>query len=95
MTDELPHEQLITTAYWSFGNGGLLDGRPIEAVSHLIAYRPGLGTPGPTLCGIDRFAKNGPGGGWHTTARNPYGQQTPVCPVCVDELRRRIRTEGS
>ena len=43
-----------------FSWGGLLDGLPAEHAIHLVR-RTKNGTPGPTLCGIDRFAKDGPG----------------------------------
>lgn len=85
------HTSLTTTAYWTFASGGLVDGKPVDGRSHLIARQANGGTPGPTLCGIDRFAKGGPGGGRHPTSRNPFGVQAPVCPTCVDELRSRIK----
>lgn len=81
---------LITTSYWTFASGGLVDAKPVDGLSHLVAQRPNGGTPGPTLCGIDRFAKGGAGGGRHPTRRNNFGVEAPVCPVCVDALRGRI-----
>jgi hypothetical protein len=42
-----------------FANGGLFDAEPVGPI-HLIRSTK-HGTPGPTLCGIDRFANGAPG----------------------------------
>ena len=91
---DIDHTLWITTSYWTFSSGGLLDSKPVDGLSHLIAHRPGGGTPGPTLCGIDRFAKGGAGGGFHPTSSNIFGVEAPVCPTCVDALRARIARVG-
>ena len=31
----------ITTSYWTFSSGGLLDSKPVDGLSHLIAHRDG------------------------------------------------------
>lgn len=41
-----------------FHSGGLLDSEPVDDCSHLVRMNARGGTPGPTLCGIDRFAPN-------------------------------------
>ena len=43
-----------------FSRGGLFDGKPTDNLVHLVRSTNG-GTPGPTLCGIDRFAQDCPG----------------------------------
>lgn len=41
--------------------GGWFDSRPADGyMAHLVRATQ-RGTPGPTLCGYDRFAKDGPG----------------------------------
>jgi hypothetical protein len=53
---------------------------------HLVRYARGGGTPGPTLCGVDRFAKDGPGwsvGGGHS---GPGITHKP-CPGCAETAR--------
>ena len=53
-------EMIDGYATLQFSVGGLFDGRTIGQPIHLVR-RVDHGTPGPTLCGIDRFAKGGPG----------------------------------
>jgi hypothetical protein len=72
----------VTFTYWTLTWGGLFDGRPADDVTHLVRQLPSGGTPGPTFCGIDRFAKDGPGGSWHSTPRNPFGEVRPICEAC-------------
>lgn len=65
-------------SYWELTWGGLLHMRSHDGVIHHVR-QVGHGTPGPTICGIDRFAKGGPGGRW---SRTPDG--LPLCPDCAD-----------
>lgn len=65
--------------------GGLFDGRSEDALIHLALTNDRIaGAHGPTLCGIDRFAKDGPGfsvgGGLSTT--------TTPCASCIAEGRK-------
>lgn len=55
-TDELPVTGL-STLQWSWG--GLFNGRPVMDIC--LVRSTSRGTPGPTLCGQDRFAKSAPG----------------------------------
>lgn len=57
--------------YWEFSpDGG-------ELHAHLILKNPDNGTPGPTMCGRERFGPGTPGGGWRSAPRRP------VCPDCL------------
>lgn len=57
-----PDDRTVTTlATLQFASGGLVGAKPVDDYAcHLIRSTPN-GTPGPTLCGLDRFA---PGAGW-------------------------------
>ncbi len=53
-----PTVRVLTTL--QFANGGLFDSVPTDHLIHLVRHT-NRGTPGPTLCGIDRFAKGSAG----------------------------------
>ena len=53
-----PTVRALTTL--QFANGGLFDSVPTDYLIHLVRST-NRGTPGPTLCGIDRTVKGGPG----------------------------------
>jgi hypothetical protein len=58
----LSAESVIGLTTCQFAWGGLFDGRPAESPSLIHLVRTSrTGTPGPTLCGIDRFAPDAPG----------------------------------
>lgn len=68
--------------------GGLIDAVSADNLAHLVRGTR-RGTPGPTLCGIDRFAKGGPGfsvGGGVT----PHGVVFDACLGCVEAARREF-----
>lgn len=44
-----------------FSTGGLFDGKPVDGYKVHLVRRTNRGTPGPTLCGIDRFAEGSAG----------------------------------
>lgn len=76
-----------------FHVGGLFDGRALSNRVHLIRGLVRGGTPGPTLCGIDRFARDedgkrtGPGwsvGGGCIDPRVTY----ECCKGCAEAARR-------
>lgn len=55
---------------------------------HLVRQKHDGTTPGPTLCGIDRFAPLGPG--WALTGvSEPDDIRTP-CPGCTETARREF-----
>lgn len=62
--------------------GGLFDSRPADGyMAHLVRSTK-RGTPGPTLCGIDRFAKDAPGWSVRGGISGPKITHTP-CDGCV------------
>ncbi|WAB09167.1 hypothetical protein SEA_EESA_57 [Arthrobacter phage Eesa] len=72
--------RIVALATLQFSRGGLFDSRPLPEI-HLVRMAAGAGTPGPTLCGIDRFAKDAPGwsvGGGVSGA----GIEAVPCPGC-------------
>lgn len=83
-------DQAVTdTVYLStlqFSWGGLFDSRPADGKAHLVRGAK-RGTPGPTLCGIDRFAKDGPGWSVGGGVSGPGITHTP-CEGCVAEARK-------
>ena len=68
-----------------FHVGGLFDCEPVDDVAHLVRSAD-RGTPGPTLCGIDRFAKGS--AGWSVGGGVQHLNRAPdPCRQC-DEYRR-------
>lgn len=61
-----------------FHVGGLFDSRVVERRIHLVR-RTRRGTPGPTLCGLDRFRPDSPG--W-SVGGGISGDYMP-CPECA------------
>lgn len=76
---------VVYLATCQFAWGGMFDGKAVDDLLHLV--RGTLqGTPGDTLCGIDRFAADTPGwsiGGGITE----HGQTFTPCPGCVTTAR--------
>lgn len=70
-----------------FANGGLVGAVPTDYLVHLIRGVAGGGTPGPTLCGIDRFADNAPGWSVGGGVYGP-GMTHTACPGCVAAAKR-------
>jgi hypothetical protein len=56
MTDEITALSTL-----QFSVGGLLDSQPVDDYTVHLVRSTGRGTPGPTLCGIDRLAKGSAG----------------------------------
>lgn len=71
--------------------GGLFDPRPTadNYAVHLVRATD-RGTPGPTLCGIDRFADDAPGWSVGGGVSGPGIKHTP-CQGCADVARRDFR----
>jgi hypothetical protein len=73
-----------------FSWGGLFDGKPADDYAvHLVRQKKGGGTPGPTLCGIDRFADGSPGWSVGGGISGPGIVHAP-CPECATEARVRF-----
>lgn len=72
-----------------FAYGGMFDSAP-EYVGgydiHLVRSAAGHGTPGPTLCDIDRFAEGCPGWSVGGGVSGPAYVHKP-CPACAQVAR--------
>ena len=94
MTDD----RITSLCTLQFSWGGLFDGRPADDYTvHLIRQKAGGGTPGPTLCGIDRFAKDVPGWSVGGGISGPGITHKP-CPGCATAARvqfTRLPVTGS
>lgn len=82
-------DNVIALVTLQFSWGGLLDSRPADGQMHLVR-ETNRGTPGPTLCGIDRFAKDAPGWSVGGGVSGPGITHTP-CGGCVAVARETFR----
>ncbi|AYN58606.1 hypothetical protein PBI_MELONS_60 [Arthrobacter phage Melons] len=73
--------RVVALATCQFSRGGLFDSRPADKNIHLVRMTASGGTPGPTLCGVDRFAKGGPGFSMGGGISGPGVEAVP-CPEC-------------
>ncbi|MFJ4168363.1 hypothetical protein ACIPY3_02520 [Paenarthrobacter sp. NPDC089714] len=78
--------RVVALATLQFTSGGLFDGRPADKRIHLVRMTDS-GTPGPTICGIDRFDKNGPGWSVGGGISGP-GIEAMACPGCEAVAQR-------
>lgn len=78
----------IGYATLQFHKGGLM-GEPVEEFIHLVR-RTERGTPGPTLCGFDRFSKDS--AGW--SVGGGYSGQWKPCRECDEGRNREFPVEG-
>jgi hypothetical protein len=85
MTD---NTTVIYLATLQFHWGGLFDTNPHDDLVHLVRGTQS-GTPGPTLCGIDRLAKGGPGWSVGGGVTGPHIRHDP-CPSCVTTAEREF-----
>jgi hypothetical protein len=85
----LEDKTVIALCTLQFSWGGLFDGRPADGYQvHLVRSTPN-GTPGPSLCGIDRFAKDAPGWSVGGGVSGPSAEHKP-CPGCADVAREQF-----
>lgn len=88
-TDTTTDAEVTHLATLQFAWGGLFDSTPADNLAHLVRGTR-RGTPGPTLCGVDRFAEDSPGfsvGGGVT----PHGVVAfDACPGCVETAKREF-----
>lgn len=71
-----------------FAHGGLFDAAPVDYLIHLVRAT-NRGTPGPTLCDIDRFAKDCPG--WSVGGGVTGGSIVlKPCDGCAEEARKQF-----
>lgn len=67
-----------------FHNGGLFDPSPVDGYAVHLVLSTARGTPGPTLCGIDRFAEDCPGWSVGGGVSRP-GITHTACPGCAEQ----------
>jgi hypothetical protein len=77
--------EITYLATLQFSWGGLFDATPADSLVHLVRGTV-RGTPGPTLCGIDRFAKDVPGWSVGGGIDGPGMVHAP-CPGCAEAAR--------
>lgn len=73
--------RVVALASLQFTSGGLFDGKSADKRIHLVRKTDNEGTPGGTLCGIDRFVKGGPGWSVGGGISGP-GVEVMACPGC-------------
>lgn len=78
--------KVVALATLQFAVGGLCDSTPTDYLIHLVRSTD-RGTPGPTLCDIDRFATDAPGWSVRGGVDGPGMAHTP-CAGCVEVARR-------
>jgi hypothetical protein len=84
MTTDDPTVRALSTL--QFSTGGLFDGRPVDGYKVHLIRSTNRGTPGPTLCGIDRFAKDS--AGWSVGGGLTGGSiKHEACDGCVRAAR--------
>jgi hypothetical protein len=76
------HQPVIGLATLQFAWGGLFNAEPADDYMVHLVRSTGYGTPGPSLCGIDRFLKTGPGWSVGGGISGPGVVHKP-CPGCV------------
>lgn len=77
-----------------FHVGGLFDSEPVDDMIHLVRSAGRHGTPGPTLCGIDRFAPGTPGWSVGGGVTGPDRTHRP-CPECVEAADPALTVTGT
>lgn len=93
-TDDTPtadraDEEIIALCTLQFSWGGLLDFQPADGYAVHLVRQTRTGTPGPTLCGIDRFATDGPGWSRGGGISGPNITHKP-CPGCASTAREQF-----
>lgn len=73
-----------------FHAGGLFDSRATEDVIHLVRQMSNGGTPGPTLCGRERFGPDAPG--W--SVGGGISGTWLGCPGCSVRRDERLSVRG-
>jgi len=72
-----------------FHTGGLLDGEPVDDYAVHLIRCTARGTPGPTLCGIDRFHPDSAGWSVGGGYAGPSIIHKP-CPGCASAAREQF-----
>ena len=87
MTTEAPEMRPIAgLVTLQFISGGLFDGEPVDDYTVHLITATDRGTPGPTLCGIDRFREDSAGWSVGGGISGPGIAHKP-CRACADKAR--------
>ena len=83
-------DEITALCTLQFSWGGLFDGCPADGYAvHLVRQKAKGGTPGPTLCGIDRFGEDAPG--WSVGGGiSGSGITHAPCPGCAGVAREQF-----
>jgi hypothetical protein len=74
-----------------FHSGGLFDCKPVDDCTVHLVTATSKGTPGPTLCGIDRFSNDERAAGWSLGGGiGGPGIEHKPCAGCADEARAKF-----
>lgn len=80
-------DTITSLATLQFGAGGLLNTKPVDGYAvHLVRRKADGGTPGPTLCDIDRFAPGSAGWSVGGGVSGPGVEHVP-CSGCAEAAR--------
>jgi hypothetical protein len=85
----IPVDQVTALRTLQFHAGGLLDSEPVDDYAVHLVRQAAAGTPGPTLCGIDRFAEGSAGWSVGGGISGPGIVHKP-CPGCAQAARARF-----
>lgn len=83
------HLHITALCTLQFAPGGMVGGRPVGGYQVHLVRQTSRGTPGPTLCGIDRFADPTPGWSVGGGISGPDITHTP-CPGCAAAAREQF-----
>lgn len=76
-------DEIVALCTLQFASGGLIGARPVDDYAvHLVRQNARQGTPGPTLCGIDRFYPDSAGWSVGGGISGPGITHKP-CPGCA------------
>lgn len=80
-------DEIVALCTLQFASGGLIGARPVDDYAvHLVRQNARQGTPGPTLCGIDRFHPDSAGWSVGGGISGPDVVRKP-CPGCAGAAR--------
>lgn len=89
-TDPLAEAEVTGLVTLQFAWGGLIGAKPAESPSLIHLVRSARrGSPGPTLCGIDRFGGDVPGWSLGGGVTGPGYEHVP-CPGCAAAARKQF-----